>query len=196
MVSVRFASRRAATLALVFVALFVAIAPAATLAAGSGGATYQPDGRVSEPCHPELEDCTTVWFGNDIYNTTASGQVGRYADYPNFFDVVPVVFRIKIQNDGNAIDRFSVSATGRTEGYTVRFFHGTTDITRLVKTGTYRTPFLAPGARYVIKARVKPNVPSDGDKTTRLVTITSGADPTTKDAVKLVRSYVEFTCGC
>jgi hypothetical protein len=165
-------------------------------AAQAAAVVYQPDGKIQQPCHPELADCVPTWLGNNVYNTTASGQKARYVDYPNFFDVVPIVFRIKIQNDGNVIDRYRLTASGTTTGYTVKFFDGTTDITAAVKAGTYRTRRLVPGDRHVIKARVKPNDPHDGDKTTRLVTVTSVANPARQDAVKLVRSFIEVTCGC
>jgi len=159
-------------------------------------AVYQPDGRIGLPCHPELEDCQVEWHGNDLYNTTAVEQKAAYADYPNFYDVATTTFKIRVENDGNRSDRFRVSASGVTAGYRVRFFAGTTDITVAIKTGTFRTPSLAPGDSYLIKAKTKPVDPHDGDATKRLVTVSSVGDPSKQDAVKLVRVYVETNCGC
>lgn len=156
---------------------------------------HRPDGRILEPCDPQYEDCQPTWFGNNIYNTTAVGQRAGFFDQQGVSYDGPIVFRIRIQNDGARTDRFRVIATGSTSGYRVKFFRGTTDITAAVKAGTYRTPTLAPGAVYKIKARVtlRPDA-VNGDKAVRLVTLTSVGNPNKKDAVKLVRQF--STCGC
>ena len=166
------------------------------LPVSAAGAMYQPDGRISLPCHQELEDCQVEWYGDDVYNETASDQGAAYGDIPNFYDVVTVTFKIRIQNDGNRSDRFRVGASGVTAGYRVRFFAGTTDVTEAIKAGTFRTPWLGAGKTYLIKAKTKPADPKDGDTTKRLVTISSLTDASKKDAVKLVRAYTEMNCGC
>lgn len=190
-----FRALRTGLVIFIAVSALVTMGPAAGLgsSAEAAAARYQPDGRVREPCHVELPDCTPTWYGNNVYNLTASGQTAEWADCCGF-EEPPVVFRISIQNDGSVSDRFRVVATGRTQGFKVRFFRGTTDITAAVKAGTYRTPLLAPGEKHLIKAKVTLNDPCCDDKTTRLVTLTSVADPTKQDAVKLVRRY--FTCTC
>ena len=67
----------------------------------------------------------------------------------------------------------------------VRRAHGTSDITAAVVAGTYKTPSLAPGATYVITAKITmKSTAAAGSKVTRLVTITSVAAATKKDAVK------------
>jgi hypothetical protein len=159
-------------------------------------AFYQPDGRIGLPCHRELEDCQMEWFGDDIYSTRASDQRAVYVDYPNFYDVVTVTFKIRIQNDGNRSDGFLVAATGTTAGYRVRFFVGSTDVTASIKAGTLRTPWLLPGDSYLIKAKVKPHDPKGGDKTNRVIKLASRTDPTKVDTVKLVRTYSDMVCGC
>lgn len=58
--------------------------------------------------------------------------------------------------------------------------------------GTYTTSSLSPSATYLIKAKVTLVTLSAGP--TRLVTITSAAAPTRKDAVKFVMKLA--TCGC
>lgn len=174
-----------------FLALVLGTAPIGVAVAAAGSApAYQPDGRIRQPC-PERGDCTIEWFGNNIYNTTAAGQKSDYGDYLCDCDG-PVVFRISIQNDGTASDRIRVLATGRTAGYKVRFFRGTTDITSAIKAGTYRTPWLAPGDRILIKA--KTSVADDPVRVARLVTLTSVSDPAKQDAVKFVREWI--VCGC
>ena len=174
----------------------VTLVPATALADGSSTvapASYQPDGQIREACAKELQNCTPSWFGSDIYNTTAQGQKAIYYDCCGF-EGGPVAFRIAIQNDGAAADRFHVLATGRTHGYKVRFFRGTTDITAAVKAGTYRTPLLAPGEAVRIRAKVWPVDDCCTARVTRLVTLTSVADPTKQDAVRLVRKV--FVCTC
>jgi hypothetical protein len=156
---------------------------------------YRPDGRILEPCDPQWEDCQPRWFGNNIYNTTATGQRAEYFDQQGVSYDGPIVFRIRIQNDGARTDRFRVLAKGSTSGYRVKFFRGTTDITVAVKAGTYKTPKLKPGAVYNIKARV--TLRSDAvnrDKAVRLVTLTSMGNSNKKDAVKFERRF--GTCSC
>ena len=182
----------AATLAMAGVASVLVALPVSAASAP----VYQPDGRISLPCHQELEDCQVEWYGDDVYNETAFDQRAAYADFPNWYDVVTVTFKMRIQNDGSRTDRFRVGASGVTAGYRVRFFAGTTDVTEAIKAGTFRTPWLAAGDSYLIKAKVKPVDPRDGDTTKRLVTISSLTDASKKDAVKLVRAYIEMTCGC
>ena len=71
----------------------------------------------------------------------------------------------------------------------MKYFHGTTNITAAVVAGTYRTGSLAPGATYLITAKLPA-----GGSVTRLVTITSVADPTKKDAVKFGLKLVACSC--
>lgn len=173
------------------------VAPAAATPADTqvqAAATYQPDGRIRRLCQDEY--CEPVLLGNDIYNTTASGQKAKWTDYGDsgYGDPATVTFRITVQNDGTAADRFRLAASGITNGYTVKFFRGTTNITGAVMAGTYRTPSLAPGETYLVKAKATLVDACCGDKTTRLVRITSVADPTKQDAVKLVRNYWMCTC--
>jgi hypothetical protein len=99
-----------------------------------------------------------------------------------------ITFGLSIQNDGNSGDRFKVKATGTgVSGYAVKYFRGTTDITAAIIAGTYRTPFLAPAATYGITARVTvKSGAAAGSSVARLVTVTSVANSTKKDAVKFI----------
>ena len=186
-------SHRRRFAAAILMALAIAVAGTASVAAAAPN--YRPDGRILQPCDPQYEGCQPTWFGNNVYNTTAAGQTAEYFDQQGVSYDGPIVFRIRIQNDGARADRFRVVATGSTSGYRVRFFQGTTDITAAIKAGTYRTPKLAPGGLHTIKARVtlRPEA-VNGDKAVRLVTLTSMGNPNKKDAVKLVRQF--STCGC
>jgi hypothetical protein len=140
------------------------------------GTIRQPDGRIRLG--------TGTYAGNDVYNTTGASQsrTGSAARGAT------VTFGISIQNDGSGADQFLVAATGAANsGYKVTYFTATTDITGAIVAGTYQTPSLAAGAAHVITARVKVKpTATAGSKVNRLVTITSVADGTSKDAVKLV----------
>jgi hypothetical protein len=178
--------------ALIAAALALPLAFTANPGVAEAAARYQPDGRVRQPCHVELPDCLPEWFGNDIYNTTASGQLAEWYDCCGFEDG-PVVFRIKVQNDGTRTDRFTLAAKGKTQGYTVKFKRGTKDITAAVQAGTYRTPWLKPGETFLIKARVVKAGACCGDRTARLATITSVSNPNKQDAIRFVRQNAD--CG-
>ena len=124
------------------------------------------------------------WLGNRIYYATGAGQA---AILPQRAAVVGsfVTFDISIQNNGNRTDRFKVKATGAADGWTVTYSRGATNITSAVVAGTYRTPSLAPGATYLIHAKVTLNsVGSASVSVVRLVTIRSVSNPTKIDAVK------------
>jgi hypothetical protein len=124
--------------------------------------------------------------GNNIYNTTGLNQskVGSAAKGST------ISFGISVQNDATNSDAFKVAATGTTTtGYTIKYFHGTTDITAAVVAGTYQTPTLAPTSTFLITAKVKiGSTAASGSTVTRLVTATSVGDGLKKDAVKFTAS--------
>ncbi len=138
--------------------------------------THQPDGRIRLGTGP--------YVGNDIYNTTGVGQTTTGSAVKG----QTITFGISVQNDGNASDRFTLKATGTASGgYTVKYFKGTTDITASVVAGSYQTAALARGATDLITATVKVmSSAASGSKVTRLVTITSVAKNSKRDAVKFV----------
>jgi hypothetical protein len=153
------------------------IATADRVAAWGLGTMCQPDGRIRKG--------SGAFIGNNVYNTTGSDQAKTGAALRGS----TITFGISVQNDGTVSDRFTLRATGTyTVDYTVKYLRGTTDITAAIVAGTYTTPALAPGATYLIKAKV--TVTSTATKfssVTRLVTITSLGDSSKKDAVKFIR---------
>ena len=138
--------------------------------------TRQPDGRIRKG--------SGAFVGNNIYNTDGTGQTrtGSAARGST------ITFGISIQNDGKVSDLFKLAATGAaTTMYRVRYFRGTTEITAAVVAGTYQTPSLAPGAKYLITAKVKVKSSATvGSSVTRLMTISSVADPAKVDAVRFI----------
>ena len=140
------------------------------------GGHGKPDGRIRVGAG--------AFVGNNIYGTSGAGQsrTGSAARGQS------ISFGISIQNDGSNADMFRVKASGAAAtAYTVKYLHGSTDITAAVVAGTYQTPSLAPAATFLItaEAAVK-STAAAGSKVTRLVTLTSVADSARKDAVELI----------
>lgn len=135
--------------------------------------SFRPDGRI--------RNGSGSFIGNNIYNTTGGHQTRKGSAAPGN----TITFEIQAQNDGPS-DSFTILATGAaTAKYRVRYFHGTTDITAAVVAGTYTTPVLAPGDKYLITARVKvKSSATAGSSITRVVTITSVGDARQQDAVR------------
>jgi hypothetical protein len=161
--------------------------------AQAGVAIRKPDGRIRLGTHGYPGTTTSyhaTFVGNNVYNTTGARQKVT-VENSNELEGAFKTFDISIQNDGNRADRFKVKATGAaTGGWTVTYFHGTTNITSAIVAGTFRTASLAPGATYPIRARIT----KGSGNMTRLVTIKSVADATKIDAVAF--AYKQIACGC
>ena len=167
----------------VMAALFVTPALAA--------ARFQPDGLIRQATQgapavpPVLNTYHGPWLGNNIYNATGAHQTAVVTGGGTALLGIYYTFGISIQNDGSATDRFRVKATGAPSAWVVTYSRGTTNITSAVVAGTYRTPSLAPGATYLISARITlPQSSNLSFSVARLVTIRSVGDPTKLDAVK------------
>lgn len=161
----------AGTVLLITLVAVLVISPVAE----AGTVVRKPDGRIQVGNGPLV--------GNNIYNTTAAGQSRTGSAGPG----ESVTFGISVQNDGTSAERFTVKASGTaTGGYTVKYARGTVNITPAVVAGTYQTASLAPGAAYLIYATVAVGSSAPvGSSVTRLATVTSVADASRKDAVKL-----------
>ena len=162
-------------------------------AQASPAVARKPDGRIRLGTHGYPGKTTSYYaafVGNNIYNTTGSRQKATVESF-NLLEGAFFTFDISIQNDRTRADRFKVKATGAaTGGWKVAYFRGTTNITSAVVAGTFRTASLAPGATYLIVARIT----KGSGNMTRLVTIRSVANTTKADAVMF--GYKEGACGC
>lgn len=154
-------------------------------------ARYQPDGLIRQatsgaPGGAFLHTYHGPWLGNNIDNATGAHQTAVEVAMGSTMALgTYYTFDISIQNDGSATDRFRVRATGAPSAWVVKYSRGTTNITSAVVAGTYRTPSLAPGATYLIRARITlPQSSNLSFSVARLVTIRSVGDPTKLDAVK------------
>ena len=163
-------------------------------AQASPAVARKPDGRIRRGTYGypgKTKSDHAAFVGNNIYNTTGARQKAVVESF-NEPEGAFYTFDISIQNDRTRADRFKVKATGAATrgGWKVAYFHGTTNITAAIVAGTFRTASLAPGASYLIVAKLT----QGSETTTRLVTIRSVADPTKVDAVKF--GYKRGACGC
>ena len=151
---------------------------ASDLDADLGFMTYvtpaRPDGLIAKGSHK--------FVGNDTYNTDGTQQT-RLAT-PRIGDLT--LFRIAVQNDGIVPDSFRIQAAGSEPYYSIRYYRHSKEITSRVVAGTFTTPVLAPGDRYVIRVWVKVATLAAAPSASRLVTLTSVNDPTKVDAVQFV----------
>jgi alpha-tubulin suppressor-like RCC1 family protein len=123
---------------------------------------------------------STAFVGDDVVNTTASGQKRTARVRPG----KRAVFTVRLQNDGNVADRLTLRAAAGTKAFTVVYRRGSTNVTRAVVAGTFRTPSLAPGARTDLTVVVTPTQRAKkGAALTRPITTTSVTDPTRRDVV-------------
>ena len=135
---------------------------------------YQPDGVIRRGSH--------AFVGNNIFNADGTGQTQTLTPVVG----ARVLFRIAVQNDGNAADRFTIHATGAVvSGYRIRYYWKSHEITSSVVAGTYTTRLLAPGHRFGIEAWVMV-LTTPPASVSRLVTLTSVTDGSKVDAVKFI----------
>ncbi len=134
---------------------------------------YQPDAQISVG--------SGSYVGDNIYNTTASGQ-SKSKKIPAGKSAT---FNVKVQNDGDSADSFTLYGCGSASGFKVAYMQGATNVTTGVVAGTYPTGSLAAGAEQVITLKIKAkSTLASGKKKVCLVTATSVGDGTKKDAVK------------
>jgi hypothetical protein len=138
--------------------------------------SYRPDALISK-------SASSGYAGDDIYNDTGNNQ-GRTAEVARGDKQV---FYVRGQNDGDAVDTFTVDGCASTGNFRVTYFRGTTNVTSAVVGGTYRMRDVNPGLAATLRAVVK--VAGDtpvGASKACAVTITSTRKPTLSDTVKAV----------
>jgi hypothetical protein len=89
--------------------------------------------------------------GGNIYNATGTGQSKGGKGHLG----AKKTFYVLVQNDGNATDTFVIVGSKNAKGFSVKYFVGTTDVTKQVTAGTYEFQNLAPGASQTMKIVVK-----------------------------------------
>jgi hypothetical protein len=178
--------------------------PSASARDASAAANSRSDGRIRFEKLVVSGDATyessRPWMGDDIYNETGYNQTARkrpwHPSSPQPGSWYRFVFAVSLQNDGAISDQFRMNASGSDlDGWSVRYFDGTDDVSAAVLDGGFVTPLLGPGEQHVIHVKVTAILGGDSDVAfRRLVAVRSMASSQTTDAVKLV---VKFrTCGC
>lgn len=137
-----------------------------------GPANARPDAMIKIGTEPYL--------GNGAYNTNGSSQTTIRSVTAG----TTLTYVIKVQNDGNNTEPFTLSGPGSNDRFQLTYLAGTTDITSQVVAGTYQTPAVAPGANTKIKLtiKVKAGAPAGANIAAR-VKATSTIDTTKKDVV-------------
>ncbi len=130
------------------------------------------------------------WTGLDVRNLNGSGQTQALHAQGAYERGTWLVFVVAAENEGGA-DRFAIQGSG-TGAWDVKYFARGIDITAAVVDGTYQTPKLANGERSFI--RVKVRLGGAGSSVMRKLTLTSVANPTEQDVVRLRVDY--SACGC
>jgi len=146
---------------------------------GAVPAVFKPDMQIRD-------DSGISFVGDNVYNNTGAGQI----EGQNSNATTPAEYIVKLQNDGNCRDIFTVRGTGGDSNSTVTYTDVATgaNITAQV-TGAGWSRTLAAGDTRLIRLTVKSSqsVPS-GTKTV-LVTATSTGNATKKDTVKAVTTF-------
>jgi len=156
-----------------------ALGPTSTVTITIREPQYQPDAMVKGPAD-------SSYRGANKFNTL-TGQTSL-AKVPKG---KPATFLVRVQNDGNVPDSFEIKGKGSTTSFSIRYFHGTTDITNSVVGGSASTTALAPGKVWTIRAVITPKrAASLGNLLRDVVSARSMTDTTKKDAVQLEEKVV------
>ncbi len=122
----------------------------------------------------------SAWVGNDVYNSTAAGQVREATVLAG----ATATFKVSLQNDGRA-DPWRVRGTGSGAGFTVRYRYNGTVVTSAVVAGTFSLSAVPSGATrtLVVDVTAAGSVAPGTVKTVK-VTLTSRTNATKVDVVK------------
>jgi hypothetical protein len=138
--------------------------------------SYRPDAMISKVA-------SSGYAGDDIYNNTANNQA-RSADVARGDKQS---FDVRAENDGDAIDTFTVDGCASNDSFNVIYLRGSDDVTGAVTDGSYRLKDIGPGAAVTLRAVVKvAGDASSGASKTCAVTIESTRKPALSDTVKAV----------
>jgi Tol biopolymer transport system component len=142
-------------------------------------AAYRPDAMVRAAGD-------TKFRGNNIYNTTGANQSRSLTIAPG----AKAVYEVQAQNDAAAADRFLIRGGASARGWVVHYYDratGGNEITAQVTGDGWASPVVARGERRIVRLEVKAKADAPAGATkTMLVSATSVADGTTKDAAKAV----------
>ena len=135
----------------------------------------RPDARIKK-------GATGALVGNDVYNTSGTGQTRSGSASRGG----TVTYYVSVQNDADHPEQIRLKGTASTTRFTVRYRDpANANITGTLTAGTYLTPALAPGATFTITVTVLTSAPA-GATLTGNVKATSTVDSSVKDKVVFV----------
>ncbi len=140
--------------------------------------TIRPDSRIRTGTTGPVK-------GNNLYNANGANQSVTRSGGANSVQT----YTATIQNDGAVADQYKIRGTRSTTKFTVTYRRGDTNavITPGVGNGTFLTPVLAPGQSFTVKISVTVRANTvRNNKLNGLLTATSNASSTSKDAVAFV----------
>jgi hypothetical protein len=118
--------------------------------------------------------------GLDVYSADGTGELIFTNAGRGYARMCPIF----AQNSGNRTDTLLVHGSAHNAHFIVRYYYGTTDVTKSVTEGTFKLPNLRPDVRRGIRAIVEPRyLAARGEKFALQVTITSQSDPSASDTV-------------
>lgn len=142
---------------------------------------YQPDNLIKRSDE-------TDYVGDGIYNPDGTDQTKSFI--ANFWTTV--AFHIRIENDSNTVDDYTVTGTGSGSGWTVRYFDALTggaDITGQLTGAGWSTGSMDPDASTEIRVELTGSLNCDTIYEV-LVTSTSGLSPNTPKELDAVKGVV------
>ena len=151
------------------------------------------------PGKPDLmikKSTVSTYAGDGLYQVTPSGV--QACSGPVFRKgglVGAITYHVKVQNDSPAAHSYVVRAIeGSTQGWTVTYRTGSTDITARVKGSGYTTPSLAAGGYTTIIVTLLPGAgaASGSAKAITLRALNDSADTTVRDAVSALTTLFDL----
>lgn len=120
--------------------------------------TYLVSAAAHQPDLAIRPGSTRIWTGSDVY--APPQQIGQRLAATGS----RAVSYVRVQNDGSTTEAVTVRGSAGTSAVRVRYFVGTTDVTRAVVAGTWRSRSLPTDGSVVFKVvatRLAPAVPGD-----------------------------------
>lgn len=117
------------------------------------------------------------WIGEDSYDSSGLSQtVSKTVAQGKKFK-----FWVKVENDGNVRDTFTIHGPGPISDFTTTYQKGTADLTDQIERGLVRA--FPPGASFVFSVTIGVQRPPHHGTFSMLITTTSGFDPSMIDGV-------------
>jgi hypothetical protein len=92
------------------------------------------------------------YAGSNVYSATAGSRQTKIVTVQRGNSKT---FVLRFENDGLSADSFKIQGTGSGNGYSVKYFKGSSDVTNAVRNGTFSTGPLDPGEFVTLKLVVK-----------------------------------------